>query len=282
VDGDSLAVDSTAVEAAALPTIQTDSIGVVQEDSMASVTISAEWPTGGNEKLVAAIRQHIWKELDAATVSEQKQMGVKYSDDGKEVVKSAVTKHYDELSDMWKGMRADGLPWDMAFYFYARIWKTSEGKGYVTYTTNTEGFTGGAHGYATSTAVTFSKSSGEKIGYDNVYDQKREKFVTHNQTLFKDTTSPKLYQLIKESLRKCMAEENGKLPSDAELNDMLQVDDINRVPLPQFAPCFTDKGLCFTYQQYEIACYAVGIISFDIPYDEIRPYLTPQAAALAE
>ena len=280
VDGDSLAVDSTIVEAAALPTIQTDSVGMVQEDSMANVTISADWPTGGDEKLVAAIRQHIWKELDAATVSEEKQMGVKYSDEGKDVVKSAVTKHYGELSNMWKDMRADGLPWDMPFYFYARIWKYNEGEGYITYMTNTEGFTGGAHGYATSTAVTFSKASGEKIGYDNVYDPKREKFVTYNQTLFKDTTSPKLYQLIKKGLRKCMADENGKQPSDEELNDMLQVDDINRVPLPQYAPCFTEKGLCFTYQQYEIACYAVGIISFNIPYDEILPFLTSEAAAL--
>ncbi|MBQ2333538.1 MAG: DUF3298 domain-containing protein, partial [Prevotella sp.] len=36
------------------------------------------------------------------------------------------------------------------------------------------------------------------------------------------------------------------------------------------------------YQQYEIAPYAAGIISFIIPYEKIMPYLVPEIKAVIE
>jgi hypothetical protein len=75
-------------------------------------------------------------------------------------------------------------------------------------------------------------------------------------------------------------ENNIEMNSDEELADYLQVEDINRIPLPANPPYLTTTGVMFCYTQYEIAPYAAGIISFEIPYDQILPFLTDEAKAL--
>ena len=52
------------------------------------------------------------------------------------------------------------------------------------------------------------------------------------------------------------------------------------IPFPEWTPHPTEEGLCFVYQQYEIAAYAMGMPSFIIPYDAVEPYLTPEALDL--
>ena len=87
--------------------------------------------------------------------------------------------------------------------------------------------------------------------------------------------------MIKEGVRSYFKEFDEPVATDEQLKDMLiSVDDINRIPLPSAPPTFSKKGLAFLYQQYEIAPYAAGMVNFDIPYDKIRPFLTPEAAAL--
>ena len=69
--------------------------------------------------------------------------------------------------------------------------------------------------------------------------------------------------------------------NDENLKDLLiDVEDVNKIPLPSSAPYFTKDGLCFIYQQYEIAPYASGMINFTIPYDKIRQLLTEDAQDL--
>ena len=52
------------------------------------------------------------------------------------------------------------------------------------------------------------------------------------------------------------------------------------LPLPATDPWLTKKGVSFIYQQYEIAPYAAGMPSFVLAYDDIRPYLTEDAAKM--
>ena len=52
------------------------------------------------------------------------------------------------------------------------------------------------------------------------------------------------------------------------------------IPLPAWTPYPGEDGVVFTYQQYEIASYAEGMPSFSIPYGEIKPFLTEEAAKL--
>ena len=69
--------------------------------------------------------------------------------------------------------------------------------------------------------------------------------------------------------------------ADAQINDsnlyeylMLEGD---LIPLPSWQPYPCEDGLVFVYQQYEIAPYAAGMPAFTVPFDEIAPWLTPEA-----
>ena len=52
------------------------------------------------------------------------------------------------------------------------------------------------------------------------------------------------------------------------------------IPLPDWEPYPSEKGLEFTYQQYEIASYASGMPSFTVPFSDIAPFLTPEGKAI--
>ena len=45
--------------------------------------------------------------------------------------------------------------------------------------------------------------------------------------------------------------------------------------LPQ--PGLSDEGIVFSFQPYEIRCFAAGTFHFTIPYYRLRPYLTDKA-----
>ena len=45
-------------------------------------------------------------------------------------------------------------------------------------------------------------------------------------------------------------------------------------PFPQNPPYFEENGVCFLYQQYEIAPYAAGMPACVIPFETLRPYFT--------
>lgn len=261
------------------PEFQVDSTGVEREDSMASVTISIDWPTSGSDSLMHSVRQYLCEEL-ASSITQEGEPTVKYYDNPQEAVKATADSRYEELAASWKEMRSDGYS-EMSFSFFLRSMLLENAERYVTYLTKSEGFQGGAHGFATAAGQTFRKSDGKRIGYKTVYNNKTETFEQQDQTLFKDTKSPQLYALIKEGVRSYFKEFDEPVASDEQLKDILiSVDDINRIPLPSAPPTFTKEGLAFLYQQYEIAPYAAGMVNFDIPYDKIRPFLTPEAADL--
>lgn len=257
----------------------TDSIGLEKEDSMASVKVCVDWPASGNDSLVQAIRQYIYEEL-ASRPMQEGEPEVKLYNDGEEAIKATVNSCYQEMVASWKEIRNNGYP-GMQFSYYQRIKLLEDNEHYITYLTNSEGIMGGAHGFATSAGQTFRKSDGKRIGYETKYNKETESFYKKDQTLFKNAESPELYALIKQGVLSYFQEFEDSLMTDEQLKDMLiEVDDVNRIPLPSAAPCFIKEGLNFCYQQYEIAPYAAGMINFNIPYEKIRPFLTPEAAAL--
>ncbi len=275
------AEDSTAIESAEQTTegvFATDSIGVEREDTIASVKVSADWPVSGPQALVNSIRQYICNELSSNPMQEEKTK-VKLYDNGKTAVESCVEKQYQELFKQKQEGFESGFGYGMPYTYWQRIFKMEESDSYVTYLSNTEGFLGGAHGFATSTGITFRKSDGKQLGYHSEYNKAKEVFEIKDQTLFSNPDSPQLAALLKEGVKSYFQEFDQEVTTDQQLKDMLMgVDDVNRIPLPNNPPLFTKNGLCFTYQQYEIAAYAAGMINFDISYDKIRPYLTKEAA----
>jgi hypothetical protein len=47
------------------------------------------------------------------------------------------------------------------------------------------------------------------------------------------------------------------------------------IDLPQ--PGLSENGMVFSYQPYEISCFAAGTFHFTIPYERLVPYLTARA-----
>lgn len=272
VDADSVSIDSTVVanEAALL---KTDSIDIELTDTMADVHVSVDWPVEGNDTLLQGIRQYILKQL-----------GIKKCTDIKAEIKKVAKTQYHELKTQWQEDReCRGEDMGMIYSSYQRISVDEESDTYVTYSYCTEGFTGGAHGYATATGITISKATGKEIGYESEYNANTMTFSIKRQNLFRSTKSAGLYKLIKEGVKDYFSDLEDHRISDEELADVLQnVPDVNHIPVPQFPPTFTKNGLVFLYQQYEIGPYAVGMPNFCIPYKKVLPYLTEEAAALVE
>lgn len=257
-----------------------DSIGLDREDSTTCIKISVDWPTSGNKALQDSIRQYICEEL-AVKPYEEGKPEAKIYDDGKSAIEATSKENFEFMQTRKEEANSEGWGQGMQFSLYISIMKMDESDTYVTYLSKNEGFMGGAHGYALATGQTFRKSDGKRIGYSTEYNQETESFEIKNQTLFADTKSPKLAALIKEGVRSYFTDFDEDVSSDERLKDILNgVDDVNNIPLPSDAPCFTKEGLSFCYQQYEIAPYAVGLISFTIPYAEIRPFLTADAQDL--
>ncbi len=274
---DSIAVGNEAAVDGSAPAFDVDSVGRVVEDSMASVDISVDWPAGEQGALADSVRHYISGQLAIMPFDEEK-LKVRIYDDGETAVRNAAAIHHDAMTAMWKSMLDDGWPGGMPFNYYLRVEKEYETERYVTYTSTSEGYSGGAHGFAKSTGITFRKSDGKRIGYSADYDTEKERYVIKNQTLFADASAKGLAALIKEGVKSYFGNFDVPVTNDAQLKELLiGIDNVNRIPLPANPPYFTKDGLSFTYQQYEIAAYAVGLVGFTVPYDKVRQFLTKDA-----
>jgi hypothetical protein len=123
-------------------------------------------------------------------------------------------------------------------------------------------FTGGVHGGIIGYGgITFRFSDGSKI--DN---------------FLKDNVVKDMQPLLKKGLKEYFSENaDEKVTTDKQLMENLMLSDENNnlIPLPAWTPYPDEKGkgLIFTYQQYEIACYAAGMPSFILTWEELKPFL---------
>ena len=126
----------------------------------------------------------------------------------------------------------------------------------VTFNFSSYEYGGGAHGGSVGSGMTFRKTDGRRIGWE----------------LF---STVKMQSILRNGLK-----EYFEVKTDEELENSLSLESIYNIPLPVTPPLFTEKGIVVIYQQYEIAAYAAGMPNFTIPYEEILPYLTPEAKRL--
>ncbi len=77
-----------------------------------------------------------------------------------------------------------------------------------------------------------------------------------------------------------------KSVNEKNVRSMMLLCDVNgnpvkNIPLPSiWRPVPKKDGLCLVYAQYEVAPYAAGMPAFIIPYEDVMPYLTPEAQEL--
>lgn len=158
---------------------------------------------------------------------------------------------------------------------------------FVTLRVNGYFYEGGAHGYPYEDTKTFVRESGERL--TQVLD------TTQTEAL-----QPLLLQGICDYLNSWNEGEGygeGESITPHTVKSYLLLDMITGigsgtadtlpdaaadylVPLPAITPALTEEGLLFTYNPYEIAPYSVGIITFTVPYESLRPYLTEKVRQL--
>ena len=258
-DADSVSVDSVKVEATdsseLKSLIDVETVKFEKNDSTAEVSVLVQWPTTGEKVIVDSLRRHICDLLGDDFIDGPKAIQ-KY---GQALFESQQADWHSVYDDMEPDARMG------AFSKTHSITMLTQTKQYVTYYYETYQYGGGAHGYLTQVGFTFRKSDGRQI------------------PLLKNTNSPKLAKIIKEGVRRHFSERPDKPLSDQELLDFLfaeEVSALNNLPLPGNSPYLSDTGMVFLYTQYEIAPYSSGIITFEIPFKDILPFMTDEAKAL--
>ena len=259
-DTDSVSVDSidsAKVEAPAEDNsyIEVETVKFEKSDSTAEVSVLVQWPTTGEKVIVDSLKKHI-RDL----------LGDDFIDSPKAIQAYGQSLFESQQAD-WHSVYDEMEPDERmgAFSKTHSITMLTQTKQYVTYYYETYQYGGGAHGYLTQVGFTFRKSDGRQI------------------PLLKNTNSRKLAKLLKEGVRRHFSERPDKPLSDQELLDFLfasEVSALNNLPLPGNSPYLSDTGMVFLYTQYEIAPYSSGIITFEIPFKDIKPFMTDEAKAL--
>lgn len=130
---------------------------------------------------------------------------------------------------------------------------------FVTYTMAIYADLGGAHPSTLIKGATFRKRDGRRLGWDIISSQKSEA----------------ISELLKGQLK-----DYFEVETDNGLNEQLTLESPYQLPLPQNPPYFTENGMAFVYQQYEIAAYAAGLPSGTIGYEQAKPLMTSWAQRL--
>lgn len=192
-----------------------------------------------------------------------------YSKAVSKLLNSQAKEDYDERVKYWeedttlteeqrKEFKEGVTPWDYSM----DVTKTSEDSTFVVFNDTEYAYIGGAHGGVFGWGgITFRFSDGSIV-----------------KDFLKDNAVKDMQPLLKKGLKEYFNENaDEKIKTDQQLMEQLMLPEESKglIPLPAWTPSPDEKGkgLVFTYQQYEIACYAVGMPSFVLSWDELKPFL---------
>lgn len=248
-------------------------IYTTKKDSTIDCSFEVDYPQQ-TDSLAQGVKQFIAKELASVyvpyTASEDAPKGYPLYKGSLDQC-DALVKHYAEgskrffVAEQKETMsETTDREWIPRYHCDVKVKKVEETAGYVTYGTGSEVYLGGAHGSYFYQETNISKRTHRAL----------------SQTI--DTTKvralqPLLRQGVISYLKDCGVENAEK-----DYKSHLFLPDDGHIPLPACTPTLKKSGVEFTYQQYEIASYAVGLVTFVVPYDKIKPYLCKEALEVLE
>lgn len=224
-----------------------DSLSCERTDSVAEVSIKVDFPVAGPVPLVNAVREYV-----------SEQLGGTYSGDLADG--NAMLAHYAEaiMAELHDEEE------DLGDIVHEQLSSTDEIKlvaetdQYVTFVCSSYCYLGGAHGTPSRSGVTFRKSDGRRVGFE----------------MLRNTEDDEFRSLIKEGLKTYFSEHDMEVETDDDLMMLLNTDaPAEYLPLPVTQPYLLPEGLVLTYHVYEIAPFYVGMPTFVIDYDSLRPYM---------
>ncbi len=115
---------------------------------------------------------------------------------------------------------------------------------YVTYQELTHEYGGGAHGYYTERFISYDYVHNQEIDY---------------QYLFKEGCEEDILKVLMDEARKDSHYQEWK----------------PELCLSHFG--LSSKGVVFSFQPYEISCFAAGTFHFVVPYKRLKPFLSDKA-----
>lgn len=220
----------------------------------AECEIEVDFPKTGNKALSNIITG--WAASQIAESTGACLDNITVSGNGQEFAKTVTDSIFTSIENDFKGFEEAGFT--LQYSYKIDIEEEYTTGRFVTYTSEVYAYTGGAHGNSTEVGAVFGLKDGRIYGWD----------------IFKEDSLPAILELVKDRLLKDYFEaEPG-----ASLGDFLL--DGSEIGLPVSAPYFTEDGVKFIYQNYEIAPYAAGRPSCTIPYSQLKNFFTADAKAL--
>lgn len=142
---------------------------------------------------------------------------------------------------------------------------------FVTYQKATHSHSGGAHGYFTEELVSYDFINKTEIDWDYLFKSQYKKDI---ESLFIDCVCNDLKYAFWEN-----ANDRDAIIWKFSIKD----EDSNptgELLLPQ--PGLTKEGIVFSFQPYDLSCFAAGTFHFTIPYEKAKPFLTEKGKRCIE
>ncbi len=135
-----------------------------------------------------------------------------------------------------------------------------QNKRFVTYQQCTHDYNGGIHGYYTQRLISYDLEHKQEIDFNYLFSSQSKKQLL--DVLLSVAESNPKYKSQGGNITGavCITDENDNLTGELRF--------------PQ--PGLSDEGVVFSFQPYEINCFAAGTFHFTIPYDKVRNLLTPR------
>ena len=162
-------------------------------------------------------------------------------------VEETALRYREELIDAYlteNGNRTAGvLSWEDRLQ---GIFQSKYGP-YLTYVIDYYSYRGGAHGVETLTPIVFDRETGRTLS---------------EADLFAEGTADAVSALVRAALAESMSE---RAEEDVEVEDGL--------PVLNGTFGVDEDGVTWYYQPYEIAPFAMGILTATVSWDDLKPYL---------
>ena len=267
--------DVKEAQAADTLVVSTDSC-ILQEGEIVQCAISVDYPTEPNEfsKNIRTILNEELANLYLGNMNgDQIEKQESYKGDlanGNLVIEKYCKDNFAYLKSQMKDLKDADPRADANMSYDIRLNKEAETDSYVTYHCFSYVYLAGAHGSTFERSFNIVKATGKKLS--QVVDTARVKDL--QPILRKGVLSYLNQQSGNESQT-----ENEEQITDAQLNDYLFIEN-GIIPLPSSSPYLAKDGVHFIYQQYEIGPYVMGLVSFTVPLEKIKPFLTAEALKL--
>ena len=216
------------------------------EKDTARVNISM--PIYANEQVNKAILEQVSETLDGTYKGDYADVD-SFARHWLRINMEEMAEMHSEDEDTW----SEDMEFMMRYERELNITKIYETELLVTLNIQIYIYSGGAHGSTIDYGMTFRKSDGRLMG-KNMFN------TLEGDEGWRDM----MYHGLMEYF---------EVKTEEELSECLFEPELYKLNLPEAEPYFTEEGLSFIYQQYEIAAYAYGMPSFTIPYDKVKKYL---------